>query len=281
MSNNNNNTSTQNNKIDDKISGNDVTISTPKNIKIVRVKMSYFDHFFSKPLKVPCFHQYYGDFFFKWRLNTGTSFMKDLMTIQPTKFYISSETEIEKVTSKKNLFLKMMKLYNKLGNEKIDKFEIISVIPFIVENNFEKVLFWSLKYFCLENEQENETQDNLKKDIPEHNIITKCEFGLFLDCFFRAVHCISDLDENDEVYQKTKDNLIKIAENELDDALDKIFVDDKNQPIEELELMDLIKKIPENISTNMKNINKGFYDTLLYYEMKIIKSIMLPAGMMK
>ena len=67
-----------------------------------------------------------------------------------------------------------MESYNKLRNKKIDKFELMSVIPFIVGKNFEEVLVLSLKYFCLENEGKE--------------IVIKDKFGLFLDCFFRAVH---------------------------------------------------------------------------------------------
>ena len=181
--------------------------------------------------------------------------MKHLMTMQPTKFYITSATEIEAVTSKKELFFKIMTLYNKLGNKKIDKFELMSIIPFIVGNNFEIAFFLSLKYFCLENEGKE--------------IITKGEFGLFLDCFFRAVHCIGDFNKDDEVYQKTKDNLIKISEKELDDLLDIIFVDEKKTPIEQMELAQLMKRIPENLINQLKNINTGFHDSMVYYENKI------------
>ena len=148
-----------------------------------------------------------------------------------------------------------MTLYNKLGNKKIDKFELMSIIPFIVGNNFDNVFLLSLKYFCLENEGKE--------------IITKGEFGLFLDCFFRAVHCIGEFNKDDGVYQKTKGNLIKISEKELDDLLDKIFVDEKNSPIEELELSALKLKIPEKLMNQMKNINTGFHESMVYYENKI------------
>ncbi len=217
--------------------------------------MTYFDHFFSKKLPVPCFHENYGDFFFNWSIETAKQFMKHLMTMQPTKFYVTSATEIESVTSKKELFFQIMTLYNKLGNKKIDKFELMSIIPFIVGNNFDNVFLLSLKYFCLENEGKE--------------IITKGEFGLFLDCFFRAVHCIGEFNKDDGVYQKTKGNLIKISEKELDDLLDKIFVDEKNSPIEELELSALKLKIPEKLMNQMKNINTGFHESMVYYENKI------------
>ena len=226
-----------------------------KSIKICRVKIRYLEHFFSQKLPIPCFHEYYGEFFFNWSIETAKQFMKHLMTMQPTKFYITSTTEIEAVTSKKELFFTIMESYNKLGNKKIDKFELMSVIPFIVGNNFEEVLALSLKYFCLENEGKE--------------IITKDEFGLFLDCFFRAVHCIGNYDIEDNVYLKTKDNLIKLAENELDDLLDEIFVDENKNKIENIELDKLTNNIPEKILKILKNINDGFHGSMVYYENKI------------
>ena len=226
-----------------------------KSIKICRVKMTYLDHFFSQKLSVPCFHEYYGEFFFNWSLETAKQFIKHLMTMQPTKFYITSSTEIEAVTSKKELFFTIMESYNKLGNKKIDKFELASVIPFIVGKNFEEVLPLSLKYFCLENEG--------------REIITKDEFGLFLDCFFRAVHCIANFNVEDNVYQKTKDNLIKLSENESDDLLDNIFIDENKNKIDKMELNKLTINIPENLLKILKNINEGFHSSMTYYENKI------------
>ena len=217
--------------------------------------MTYLDHFFSQKLSVPCFHEYYGEFFFNWSLETAKQFIKHLMTMQPTKFYITSSTEIEAVTSKKELFFTIMQSYNKLGNKKIDKFELVSVIPFIVGKNFEEVLPLSLKYFCLENEGKE--------------IITKDEFGLFLDCFFRAVHCIANFNIEDNVYQKTKDNLIKLSENELDDLLDNIFIDENKNKIDKMELNKLTINIPENLLNILKNINEGFHSSVVYYENKI------------
>ena len=226
-----------------------------KNIKICRVKLSYFEHFFSKPLSTPCYDKVYVDFFFNWSIETAKQFMKHLMTIQPTKFYITSAIEIDSITSKKELFFQIMMLYNKLGNKKIDKFELVSVIPFIVGSNFNDVLNLSLKYFCLENESKD--------------IITKVEFGLYLDSFFRAVHCIGNFDEQDEVYQKTKGNLIKISEKELEELIDKIFVNDENNPVEQLTFEKLMIKIPLNLMEQLKNIHKGFHDTFVFYENKI------------
>ena len=219
--------------------------------KIFRVKIKYFEYFFSKTLNIPCFDEVYGKFFFNWSIETAKQFMKHLMTMQPTKFFVSSSSEVEAVTSKTDLFMKIMNNYNKIGNKKIDKFELISIIPFIVDENFDNALLICLNYFCLENES--------------MDLITRSEVGLFIDSFFRSVHNIIRLEEKDEIYQKTKDHIIKLNENDLDDILREIFPGDE----EEITISEAIRKIPNNIKEIIKNINKGFYESLQYYGKKI------------
>ena len=219
--------------------------------KIFRVKIKYFEYFFSKTLNIPCFDEIYGEFFFNWSIETAKQFMKHLMSMHPTKFFVSSSAEVEAVTSKTDLFMKIMSSYNKIGNKKIDKFELISIIPFIVDENFDNALLICLNYFCLENES--------------MDLITRSEVGLFIDSFFRSVHNIIRLDEKDEIYQKTKDHLIKLNENDLDEILNKIFQGDE----EDITISEAIRKIPNNIKDIMKNINKGFYESLQYYGKKI------------
>jgi hypothetical protein len=76
----------------------------------------------------------------------------------------------------------------------------------------------------------------------------------------------------DNVYQKTKDNLIKLAESELiivDDLLDQIFIDENGNKIETMELAKLTTKIPEKFLKILKNINEGFHGSMVFYENKI------------
>ena len=219
--------------------------------KIFRVKIKYFEYFFYKTLNIPCFDEVYGEFFFNWSIETAKQFMKHLMSMQPTKFFVSSSAEVEAVTSKTDLFMKIMSSYNKIGNKKIDKFELISIIPSIVDENFDNALLICLNYFCLENES--------------MDLITRSEVGLFIDSFFRSVHNIIRLEEKDEIYQKTKDHIIKLNENDLEDILRAIFQGDE----EEITISEAIRKIPNNIKEIIKNINKGFYESLQYYGKKI------------
>ena len=51
--------------------------------------------------------------------------------------------------------------------------------------------------------------------------------------------------------------------------MDKIFVDDKKTLIEQMELSQLIVRIPENLMNQLKNINTGFHESMVYYENKI------------
>ena len=227
------------------------------NKKIFRVKLKYFEHFLSSNLIIPCMGTEYGSFFFNWSLETAKQFIKHLMSMQPTKFYISSTSEIEAVTSKTEIFQKIMEGYSKIGNKKIDKFEFISIIPFLVESNCETALSTSMSYFCLENEN--------------MDIITKSEVGLFIDSFFRSVHNILLLDEKDELYQKTKDHILKISETDLDEFLNEIFKNDE----EELPVSDVIRKIPNNLTNMIKVVNNGLYQSNLYYNKKIKEDNML------
>ena len=55
----------------------------------------------------------------------------------------------------------------------------------------------------------------------------------------------------------------------MDDLLDQIFVDEKNSPVEQMDLNQLMNKIPENLMNQLKNINIGFHGSMVYYEGKI------------
>lgn len=219
--------------------------------KIFRVKFEYIEHFYlEKELKIPCFGSEYGDFFFNWSTETANQFMNHIMSIQPTKFYISSTSEVEGISSKIELFQKIMMSYNKTGNKKIDKFELISIIPFIVCNNYENALSISLNYFCLENE--------------DFGILTKIEFGFFLDSLFTSLHNILILDDNDNLYSTTKNHIIKLGEEEIDKISNQIY-----QSLNEIEITEIITKLPDNLKKIFDNINKGLNQTLKYYEKKI------------
>jgi hypothetical protein len=179
------------------------------NKKIYKVKFEYYTTQALNKLKTPCIGPDYGDFFFNWSLETATQFARHLLNMTPTKYYISSTSEIEAITMKKNTFQKIMDSYNKVDNTKIDKLELVSVIPFIVDNDFEKCLRLSLSFFCFENENED--------------LLTKNEVGLYIDSYLRCLHNILIVDNTEEIYEKTKTNIVKIAENELDDMVLKIF----------------------------------------------------------
>jgi hypothetical protein len=193
------------------------------NKKIFKVKFKYFEFEFEHNFKKPCLAAEYGEFFFNWSLETTKQFSRHLLSMQPTKFYISSTSEIEAITTKIETFQKIMDMYNKLGNQKIDKFELISIIPFIVDNNFEDALSSSLSFFCLENENANLNQNE--------KIITRNEVGLFIDSFFRAVHNMVLLDDIDSIYEKTQKNILRLSNEEIEEMCSEIFDENVDEMI--------------------------------------------------
>ena len=225
------------------------------NKKIFRVKLKYFQQLLSEPLSIPCIGDEYGAFFFNWSLETAKQFMKHLISMQPTKFFISSTTEIEAITNKTAIFQKILESYNKVGNKKIDKFELISIIPFIMDSDLEVALTTSMSHFCLENE-------NL-------DIITRAEVGLFVDSFFRSVHNILKFkNDKDEIYQKTKENILKLSESVIEEILLTIFKKDE----EEMPIRDVVRKFPKELKTLMQTVNNGLFQSLKYFNEKHIKN---------
>jgi hypothetical protein len=190
------------------------------NKKIFKVKFQYFYDQILKNIKKPsCISPEIGEFFFNWSIETFNQFAKHIMNMVPTKFYISSSSEIEAITMKKDIFEKIMEQYDKTGNKRIDKLELISLIPFIVGNDFEKCLISALNFFCLEN---------------ENDIITRNELCLYFDSYFRCLHNIAIIDKIDEVYEKTQNNIVKLVDNELDDLVNNIMKDSEEIKIEQV-----------------------------------------------
>jgi hypothetical protein len=194
------------------------------NKTLYTVKYKYFNVQFLCNFKKPaCISQEYGEFLFNWSIETAKQFAKHLLSMQPTKFYISSTAEIEAITTKKDIFQKIIDNYNKADNHKIDKFEIISILMFIVESSFEVALPSTLQFFCLENES--------------NGIITRTELGLFFDSFFRSLHNIVILEDIDDLYLKTKTSIVRLADSEVEDAVAQIF----DKDTEEMNLDDVVK----------------------------------------
>jgi hypothetical protein len=190
------------------------------NKKIYKVKFKYFqDQILNNTKKPSCISPELGEFLFNWSLETSNQFSKHIMNMVPTKFYISSSSEIEAITMKKEIFEKIMQQYDKTETKRIDKLELISIIPFIVGNDFEKCLLSSLNFFCLEN---------------ENDIITINELSLFFDSYFRSLHNIIIVDKIDETYEKTQNNIVKLVENELDNIVNKIMSNNEEMKLEQV-----------------------------------------------
>ncbi len=191
------------------------------NKKLFTVKFKFFTYEFEHSFKKPnCLPQEYCEFLFNWSIETAKQMAYHLLASEPIKFFISSVTEVEMITNKKEIF---QKIIDKSENKKIDKFELIALIPFIVESNFEIALNTTLNFFCLENEDES--------------IITKNEFGLFIDSFFRSLHNIVKLDDIDEIYERTQNHIVRLADSEIEEILNNIFTNNA----EEMKVEDVVK----------------------------------------
>ncbi len=191
------------------------------NKKLFKVKFKYFTFQLENNFKKPaCIAREYGEFFFNWSIETAKQFAKHLLSIQPTKFFISSTSEIEAISNKKEVFQKILDNYNKIDNKKIDKYEFLCLIPFIVDNNFENAITVSLSFFCIENEGQG--------------IITKLELELYFDCYFRSLHNMILVEDIDEIYEKTQKNILKLNEAELDEFVNLVFNQEEEMHIKEV-----------------------------------------------
>ncbi len=192
------------------------------NKKLYKVKFKYFSLNYEINYKKPaCIPEEYGEFFFNWGLETAKQFARHLLTNQPTKYFISATSEIEAITNKKEIFKKII---DKSENKKIDKFELIAIVPFIVESNFDVALSISLSFFCIENEN--------------GEIITRNELGLFIDSYFRSIHNMVLVEELDEIMTKTQKSILRLSDNELEEILNLIFIDES---VTEMKIADVIK----------------------------------------
>jgi hypothetical protein len=80
------------------------------------------------------------------------------------------------------------------------------------------------------------------------------------------VHNIIIIDEESEIYSKTKNNIIKLSEQTLEEILNKIF---DNKQKDEMNVNDVIKNVPDDVKILMQNVNKGFYESLKFFGEKI------------
>jgi hypothetical protein len=217
--------------------------------KLYTVKFKFFSFEYEHSYKKPCcLPQEYCEFLFNWSLETAKQLGRHIFTSQPVKFFISSVSEVEAVTSKKDVFLKILE---KNENKRIDKFELISIIPFIVENNFEVALTTVLNFFCLEQ--------------CDKSILMRDELGLFIDSYFRMVHSIIILDDVDEIYEKTQKNLVRLSDSEIEEIIKSIFDEKLSMNVE-----DVVKNISKSkICSFMKSTNLEMYGSLKNYEKNI------------
>ncbi len=179
-------------------------------IKVIIVKKEYFKLQYEKNLKKNiCVREEISDLVFKWSLETVRQFAKNLIETNSVNFYISHNSQLENIITKKEKIKKIIENFNKSKANKIDVFELVAILPFLVEANFTNAILCSMTLFCFESEE---------------NFIKAFEFGIFIDSFFRSV--ANNLLIEEQIVEDCFSNVIKLDYQEIEKDMNLIF--DKN-----------------------------------------------------
>ena len=199
------------------------------NKQIFFVSFRYFDDQYMRNLKKPsCIPKELAEFLFNWSLETVRQFGKNILKTIPSKMYISKATELENL-KQVDTADKVLKLFDIFETKKVDKFELICILPFIVESNFENAFFCKflnkflgcIEFFSFESNDK----------------ITRDEMYLLIDCLLRSIHKVVIIDDIDEIAEKTKKQLVRLHDTSLNEILNLIF--DNN--VNEIDHVNLVK----------------------------------------
>jgi len=198
-----------------------------KQIKVSIVKKEYFNIQYEKNLKKNiCINEDLADLVFKWSLETVKQFSKNLIENNSLNFFLCKESDLENIIVKKEKINKMIKKINKSNIQKIDVFELLSILPFLVEKNYKVALNSCLKIFCLEYGD---------------SIITANEFGLFLDSFFRMIVNVLIIEE--QIVEDYYLHVIKLDHEEIENQLNLIFHKNKEEELSVNIVLEYLLKI--------------------------------------
>lgn len=186
-----------------------------EEVKVSIVKKEYFKIQYEENMKKAiCINEDLANLVFKWSLETVKQFSKNLIENNSVTFYLSKNTDLENIIVKKEKINKLIKNINKSKIEKLDIFELLSILPFLVEPNFMLALKAVLNIFCIENGE---------------YIITACELGMFIDCFFRMIANVVLIDE--PIVDVCFGNVIKLDYDEIEKELKIIFNDNLEEEL--------------------------------------------------
>lgn len=186
-----------------------------EDVKISVMKNEYYKIQYEKNTKKGiCINEDLADLVFKWSLETVKQFSKNLIENNSVTFYLSKNTDLENIIVKKEKINKLIKNLNKSKIEKIDIFELLSILPFLVEANLMLALSAVLNIFCLENGD---------------SIITANEFGMFIDCFFRMIVNVLVIEE--QIVEDCFSNVIRLDNDEIAKELKVVFSNNNEEEL--------------------------------------------------
>jgi hypothetical protein len=174
------------------------------NINVLFVKLDYFKlQYENNLLKKNCIKQELLELIFKWSLETVKQFSKNLIE-NCQNFYISNNSHYESNLQQK--ILKIIKIFNKNKLEKVDIFELIAILPLIVEPNLKNAILASMNLFNFENQD---------------NYINAEEFGFYIDSLFRSFGNVLIIEE--KIFEEFSKDIITLEKDEIDNEVYKIF----------------------------------------------------------
>jgi hypothetical protein len=174
------------------------------NLNVLFVKLDYFKlQFENNLIKKNCIKQELSELIFKWSLETVKQFSKNLID-NCQNFYISNNSHLQSNLQQK--ILKIIKIFNKNKIEKVDIFEVIAILPLIVESNLKTALLATLNLFNFENQD---------------NYINAEEFGFFIDSLFRSFGNV--LISEEIIFEEFYNDIISLEKEEIDKEVYKIF----------------------------------------------------------
>jgi hypothetical protein len=190
-----------------------------EEVKISTMKKEYFKIQYEKNMKKGiCINEDLANLVFKWSLETVKQFSNNLKENNSVTFYLSKNTDLENIIVKKEKINKLIQNLNKSKIEKIDIFELLAILPFLVEGNIMLSLNAVLNIFCLENGD---------------SIITACEFGLFIECFFRMIANVVIIEE--QIVEDCLVDVIRLDYDDIKKEVKVVFFNDKEDEYNEEE----------------------------------------------
>ena len=168
-----------------------------ENLNILFVKSDYYKlQYENNLIKNNCIKQELSELVFKWSLETVKQFSKNLID-NCQNFYICNNSYLENNLQKK--ILKIIDIFFKNNINKVDIFEVISILPLILEPNLNNTNIACLNLFNFEDQE---------------NFMNAEEQGFFLDSLFRRFGIV--LLSQEKIFEEFSRDVIILEKEEIE-----------------------------------------------------------------